>query len=201
YRDINFRERNGFDHKLAILYVGRFAAEKDMDVFIDTAKMLNEKYEDKIHFVMVGDGPMKKDIVKSDFKNVTFTGFLQGEELSKVYASSDIFLFPSSTETYGNVILEAMASGLPTVACKKGGIFENVIDGYNGFLCGEKDTEDFYKAVEKLILNEDLRKAFAKNGLRHAKGKSWDRIFDKLMESYEEVIEECEVRERKIIST
>ncbi|HAZ36915.1 MAG TPA: glycosyltransferase family 1 protein, partial [Clostridiaceae bacterium] len=96
--------------------------------FIDTAKMLNEKYEDKIHFVMVGDGPMKKDIVKSDFKNVTFTGFLQGEELSKVYASSDIFLFPSSTETYGNVILEAMASGLPTVACKKGGIFENVID-------------------------------------------------------------------------
>ncbi|HCL51469.1 MAG TPA: glycosyltransferase family 1 protein, partial [Clostridiaceae bacterium] len=111
------------------------------------------------------------------------------------------FLFPSSTETYGNVILEAMASGLPTVACKKGGIFENVIDGYNGFLCGEKDTEDFYKAVEKLILNEDLRKAFAKNGLRHAKGKSWDRIFDKLMESYEEVIEECEVRERKIIST
>lgn len=200
YRDINFRKENGFDDKIVILYVGRFAVEKDMDVFIDVAKKLNLKYKNKIHFLMVGDGPMKKDITQENIDNVTFTGFLQGEMLSKAYASSDIFLFPSSTETYGNVILESMASGLPTVACKKGGILENVIDGTNGLLCSEKDIDGFYYAVEKLILNEDFGNYLGYNGLRHAEGKSWDRIFDTLVKSYEDVISCYESEDNKIIS-
>lgn len=188
YRDVNFRKKYNIDDKIVILFVGRLAAEKDIDVFINVAKKLNTKYEDDIHFLMVGDGPMKNDIINSNIPNLTLTGFLHGKELAKAYASSEIFFFPSSTETYGNVILEAMASGLATVACKKGGILENVIHGHNGLLCNEKNVQDFYNAVERLILDKNSRDTFAQNGLKQAENKSWDNIFDTLVESYEYVI-------------
>ena len=189
-RDIEYRKSLNIDDKLVFLYVGRISPEKDLNVFMETAKELNKKYMDKIHFLMIGNGPMYNEIKENKLPNMTLTGFLQGEELTKAYACADVFMFPSPTETYGNVILEAMASGLATIACFAGGIKENLIDEYNGLACNEKNKEDFYNACERMILDSDLRKKIAQNGRNYCLKRSWDSIFDNLFNSYKEVVED-----------
>jgi glycosyltransferase involved in cell wall biosynthesis len=189
YRSTELRKSMGIDNKIVFSYVGRVSPEKDLHLFIKTAKRLNEKYMDKVHFLMVGDGPSLKDLKDSAPSNVTFTGFLRGEELSRIYASSDVFLFTSPTETLGFVILEAMASGLAIVSCNSGGITDNLINGYNGLACHEKNEDEFYLASEKLINDEILRLTLAKNAREYALNKSWNNTFDKLLENYHELIQ------------
>lgn len=188
HRDAEMRKALGIDNKLVFLYVGRMSAEKDLDIFIDIVYRINKQYKDKVHFLMVGDGPILREIKDKAPENMTFTGFKQGEELSKIYASSDVFLFTSSTETYGNVILEAMASGLPVIACYEGGIKENLIDGYNGIACRVRNIDDFYNGSVKMIDDKNLRLNIKSNGLKYASTKSWDNVFDGLLNSFKEVI-------------
>ncbi len=197
-RSQDFRKKYSINDKLAILYVGRVSPEKDLDVFIEAAKRLNKKYYEKIHFVVVGNGPMLNELKDQGITNMSFTGFLKGESLQEAYASSDIFMFPSSTETYGNVILEAMASQVPVIACYAGGIKENLIDGYNGMACKVRDVDDFYESCEKLILNQDLRELLKKNGREYTLKRTWDSIYDKLIDSYEGVIDTYSYRKSKI---
>lgn len=188
-RDVDYRKLLNIDDKLVFLYVGRISPEKDLDIFMETAKKLNKKYMDKIHFLMVGNGPLYNEVKENILPNMTLTGFLQGEDLTKAYASSDIFMFPSPTETYGNVILEAMASGLSTIACYAGGIKENLIDEHNGLACNEKSKEDFYNAAERMIVNSALREKIAQTGRIYCLKRNWNNIFDKLFNSYKEVVE------------
>lgn len=188
YRDIEFRKQNGFDNKIVFLYVGRMAAEKDINIFLETAVNINKKYRDKVHFLMVGDGPMKKDLEEAGLPNMTFTGYLKGKELARAYASSDVFMFPSCTETCGNVILEAMASKIPAIVCRSGGVLENVKNGYNGFVCNVKDPEDMFKASERIILNSDERKRLSENAYKHAQTMTWETVFGELVEGYEDVL-------------
>ncbi|MFN4132600.1 MAG: glycosyltransferase, partial [Caldimicrobium sp.] len=109
-REVDFwQKRLGIKkHQMVILYVGRVSKEKGLDTFLKVAKCFPEEV-----FVIVGDGPYREEIENKKPKNVHLVGYMLGEELAKAYASSDIFLFPSETETYGLVVLEAMASGLP----------------------------------------------------------------------------------------
>ncbi len=188
-RDEEFRKARNLNNKTVFLYVGRVSPEKDLDVFMKVAARLNEDYEGKTHFIVVGDGPSLKELKKNAPVNVTFTGFLRGSELLKTYASSDVFLFTSPTETLGFVLLEAMASGLPAVACNEGGIRDNLIDGYNGIPCSEKNEDEFYNACVRLINDEALRKSMSKNARNYVMEKSWDRAFDRLIHSYREVID------------
>ncbi|MTI47425.1 glycosyltransferase family 4 protein [Sporosalibacterium faouarense] len=188
HRDIEFRNSLEINDKLVFLYVGRMSPEKDLDIFMNVAKRLNQRYRDKIHFLMVGDGPMKKELDESKPDNMTFTGFIKGKELAKVYASSDIFMFPSSTETYGNVILEAMASGLPTIACLAGGIIENLKDNYNGLGCGVREENEFFNACEQLITSDDYRRNIGKNARKYTLERSWHKVFNNLFNSYNSVI-------------
>lgn len=191
YRSKALRQRMNLEGKTVFLYVGRMSPEKDLDIFMAVAQRLNEKYHDGIHFLMVGDGPLTKTLKETAPDNMTFTGFLKGEKLCEIYASSDIFLFPSSTETYGNVILEAMASEIPVIACNAGGILENLIDGYNGIGCAEGQVDAFYHGAEELLLNVELRKKLAANGRRYAMDMGWDRVFKDLIKSYQQVIKEA----------
>ena len=98
-----------------MIYVGRVAREKDLDVLIEVYDRLAVR-RPECSLAVVGDGPyLQTRKQRLPYSNVIFTGFLFGEELSQAYASSDVFVFPSTTDTFGNVVLEAMASGVPVI--------------------------------------------------------------------------------------
>jgi glycosyltransferase involved in cell wall biosynthesis len=121
FRDPVFWEGYGGNGRTQITYVGRVAKEKDLDILVEVYSKL-AKHHPECQLAVVGDGPYLKTMKEKLRPTGTFfTGFLHGEELSKAYASSDVFLFPSTTDTFGNVIVEAMASGVPVVVSDKGG--------------------------------------------------------------------------------
>ena len=97
---------------------------------------MNRKYSDNVLFVFAGDGPYLETLQKQALPNTVFTGFLTGEALAELYASSDVFVFPSGTETFGNVVLEAMASGLPVICADKGGVTDFTSTGSTPLFSG-----------------------------------------------------------------
>lgn len=149
-------------HQRVILYVGRVSKEKGLDNFLYVAKCFPEDA-----FAIVGDGPYRKEIEVKRPKNVYLTGYMVGEELAKAYASSDVFLFPSETETYGQVVLEAMASGLPVIVSSKGASHEHVQEGVNGLIATR--PEEYVEALSLLLSNENLRKSMAQEALYSAR--------------------------------
>lgn len=193
-RSLNLRYRLEANDKIVFLYVGRMAAEKDLDILLDSIDIVNSRYGDKAQFVFVGDGPYAKSIKERSYDNVVFTGYLKNKELSEMYASADVFVFPSSTETFGNVVLEAMASGLPVIAVNSGGVKENVFNDYNGLMCTPRDTESFAKAIIRLIEDQQLKETLAANAREHSAVKSWSRIFDQLVLDYSLVQEKSSNR-------
>jgi glycosyltransferase involved in cell wall biosynthesis len=156
---------SNYDNEDVILYTGRIAIEKDLDVFVKVYELM--KNNPKVKFVMVGDGPYLKEL-KEIYKNkIIFTGFLEGKDLSIAYASSDYFLFPSTTETFGNVILEAMASGLIPLVADKGASQENIINHITGFVIENNDPTKYKLILEKLIYNHTLKSRIKKNILNY----------------------------------
>ncbi|MFP4020087.1 MAG: glycosyltransferase family 4 protein [Halanaerobium sp.] len=190
HRSQQFIEENGLTDKISLLYVGRLAREKNLSLLVESFKRLNQKYKKKIELIITGDGPELKRLQKELPDNVIFTGFKNGLELSQIYASADIFAFPSVTETYGNVVIEAMASGLPVVAVMAGGVKENLINNYNGLAVESNDAAEFTAKLEELIVNQRLRKLLAHNARQYALEESWDQVFEKLDRSYQKVIKD-----------
>ena len=121
WRSLEFRRRHKLDDKTVLLYVGRLAPEKDIDVLFKAFEVANRSCSE-LHLLVAGDGPMRQELQLRAPSNVTFLGYQSGEELSRVNASADIFVCPSVTETFGNVVLEAMASSVPVIAPLAGGI-------------------------------------------------------------------------------
>lgn len=185
YRNADFRRVHSIDNKIVLLYVGRVSMEKDLDILLNSFCDISKKYKDNVALVITGEGPMLENFRNDCPGNVIFTGYKHGDELSEIYASSDIFVFPSTTETFGNVVLEAMASGLPVIGAASGGVKDNLINGYNGSSCEPRDTDAFTKATIKLIDNKLLRVAMGYNARQHALQKSWGKVFDKLISDYE----------------
>ena len=181
-----------------LLYVGRLAPEKELDILIGAYCILRKEYRD-INLVITGGGPMAAKLMREAPSEVIFTGYLDGEELAAAYASSDIFVFPSTTETYGNVLLEAMSSGLPVVAPNSGGVMENLVHRYNGLACRPHSVGDMAEAVVLLKENPGLRRTLAEQARAHALTRSWDSVFDRLAEGYYGVVSEsarkCSVKD------
>jgi glycosyltransferase involved in cell wall biosynthesis len=125
---------------------------------------------------------------------VVCTGFKRGRDLSAIYASADCFAFPSGTETFGNVVLEAMASGLPVVAVASGGVTDFLVPNRNSLLCADEDQKSFTKNLISIIGNENLRSRLASDAKKTALSRDWNHIFDGLIETYETVIEEYQQR-------
>jgi glycosyltransferase involved in cell wall biosynthesis len=119
-----------------------------------------------------------------------FGGFIQGPPLAELYASSDLFVFPSTTETFGNVILEAFASGLPVVGVKKGGVADLVLDHHNGFLAQPKNPADFAAKIQILLDQPELRKKLSEGALQTASNYDWLTINRKLIEEGSQLIRE-----------
>lgn len=186
--DPSFKVRIGAENKTLLLYVGRLAPEKDLDILVESMGIIRHSHPD-IHLVMTGDGPLSAKLKEETPPNITFTGYLHGEELAMVYASCDLFVFPSTTETYGNVILEAMASGLPVVAAYSGGIKENLLDRSNGLACRPRSVKDMVKAIIELKENQALRLTLASQARAFSLTRSWDQIFKGLLDSYMTVVQ------------
>jgi glycosyltransferase involved in cell wall biosynthesis len=115
-------------------------------------------------------------------QHARFPGVLRGDDLTRAYAEMDIFVFPSSTDTFGNVVLEALASGVPCVVTSSGGPKFIVRDGETGFVT---DTErDFVAAVTRMMMESDLRKRMSTSARQVALGYSWDAVFDRVYAGY-----------------
>src|SRR5699024_483413 len=138
------------DQKINVLYVGRLSAEKSIMLLIDAVKALPVTLRFKIQVLIVGDGPIRHELeakIKKYNLPIHLLGFLEGESLAKIYQGSDLFFFPSSTETFGNVILEALSSGLPVIGANAGGVKELVVSAHNGILCPRNHIDSFVEAL------------------------------------------------------
>lgn len=192
--NVFFREQFQIKEKNILLYVGRIAPEKDIRIVLETFYSLPERIKKETHLVIVGDGPLFRMLSEQHQSNITWTGFLEGEQLAQVYASSDLFLFPSPTETFGNVVLEALSSGLPVIGANAGGIQHLVTDGVNGYLCEPKNVQAFVSCTTQLLDNHLLRLRFSCEAIDFAKTMSWDEIFEQLIASFSSVVK----RKKKI---
>jgi glycosyltransferase involved in cell wall biosynthesis len=174
------------DNTAMLLYVGRLSHEKNIRVLAEAYRAVART---GVHLVVVGDGPGRADLEAAvRGLPVTFTGYLQGEALADVYASADLFLFPSTTETFGQVVQEAMASGLPVVGCDAEGVCDLIQHGVTGLLTRPKDAADF-AAATRLLLDDPGRRAEMSRAARAwAETRSWAEVMDNLLALYEEII-------------
>ena len=162
------------------LYVGRVAPEKNLALLVDIFKE-----RDNVTLNVVGDGPYLSEM-KRQLPDAEFAGKLTGLQLSRAYANADFFVFPSESDTFGNVVLQAKSSGLPVVVSDKMGPKEQVSHGVNGFVA--TDCDQFAEAVDKLIENSELRKKMGKSAREDAENYTWPRVFERLMQHYEHAI-------------
>ena len=160
-----------------LLYVGRLAPEKNLKLVIQTYNNLKRNHAD-IKLVLVGDGPMRAGLEK-DNPEVIFAGFQTGASLAQHYASGDIFLFASQTETFGNVTLEAMASRLAIVAFHHAAAGELIQSGVNGMLARTHSALDFEMGVQTLLNNQALMQHVAHQACLSARALSWRMIVER----------------------
>jgi glycosyltransferase involved in cell wall biosynthesis len=169
-----FGARNG---EVRLLYVGRISREKDLDLLAAAYRRLRDEGL-PVQLFVVGHGPYSEAFAKS-LPEAFFTGYLTGNELATAYASADIFVFPSTTDTFGNVILEAQACGVPVVVSDSGGPKELVENKANGLITKSHDLEDFTGAIRALVTNPPLRKRMGKSARESVIDRSWPRAFSK----------------------
>jgi glycosyltransferase involved in cell wall biosynthesis len=175
---------------VVISYVGRIAPEKNVDYLADALAIVASR-RPNVRILLVGDGPSRSALGQRLNSIAHFAGYRQGEDLSDHYAASDIFAFSSLTETFGNVVLEAMASGLPVVAVKAGGVGETVQPGSTGILIEpSQPPATFAAALLELIDRPQQRTEMALAAREYAVSQSWDAIMAALRERYQRVIDE-----------
>ncbi len=186
----DIRKRYNIKEKYILLYVGRLAPEKDLKTLSVIMEKMPVQIKQNIHWLMVGDGPNMEEWKERAIvqKNITLTGYLRGEELAKIYAGADLFVFPSYTETFGNVVLESLACGTPAIVANAGGVAEIVEDNRTGRICEKSNADDFISAIHDLLVNDDERLKMGMEARTYALTKSWDVILDRLLVDYSEII-------------
>ncbi len=173
-RDPAFWERHGnWGSKPVLLYVGRISKEKDLDLIVAACRALPDK---SAQMVFVGEGPYTREL-RTLLPEACFTGALSGVELATAFASADLFLFPSTTDTFGNVVLEAHASGLPTIVSDAGGPKELVAHETNGLITRSLDAADFTAAIRRLIDDPVLLRKMGQSARRSVEDRDWSRAF------------------------
>jgi phosphatidylinositol alpha 1,6-mannosyltransferase len=186
-RSPEMRERltGGHPEQPLLLYVGRLAVEKRVDWLLPVITNLAN-----VRLAIVGDGPLRDTLeAQFDGTNTVFTGYMSGEDLAAAYASSDIFVFPAANETLGNVVLEAMASGLPVIAPDAGGVTDHVDVGVNGILFPSEEQDIFVQVVNQLLCDPVTMRSMGSAGRAYAEKNSWPSILDGLLKNYQELLE------------
>ena len=175
-RDPRFFEKFGSTNgQVRLLYVGRVSREKDLDLLADAYRRLRDEGL-SIQLCVVGHGPYSKEFSEA-LPEAIFTGYLKGEELAGAYASADIFVFPSTTDTFGNVIIEAQASGIPVIVSDSGGPKELVENERNGLITKSHDVEDLTRAIRKLVADSEWRKRMGSLARESVIDRTWPNAF------------------------
>ncbi|TBV78989.1 MAG: glycosyltransferase [Desulfobulbaceae bacterium] len=188
-------KRNGFYEKgyqlvdeIKLLYVGRISKEKNLKILEQTFTALHRE-QPQMSLIIVGDGPYRAEMEQNMAgAPVIFTGYLQGEDLAHAYASADIFIFPSTTDTFGNVVLEAQASGLPVVVSAEGGPRENLMHGQTGLIVPTTTPEAFKNAVLAIVGTPGLRQKMQTQARQYMEDRSFDKSFDQVWAHYEQAV-------------
>ena len=177
-RDPHFWDKFGQTNgAVRLLYVGRVSREKDLDVLASAYRQLR-KEKVPVQLFIVGHGPYSETLAEA-LPDALFTGYLQGKELAAAYASSDIFVFPSTTDTFGNVIIEAQASGVPVIVSDAGGPQELVDDQTNGLVTKSHDVEDFARAIRTLAADPARRREMGTKARESVINRTWPSAFRK----------------------
>lgn len=171
----------GAAEPVRFLYVGRVSKEKGLDALFAAFDLVRSGGRDA-ELAVVGDGPYRTALEREvrGRRDVRFTGVLHGDELATAYASADVFVFPSLTDTLGNAVLEAQASGLPVVVSDRGGPQELVRDGITGLVARGGRAEGFAAAMARLHDDTTLRRAMGKQAVEAARRLSWDGFLAEL---------------------
>ncbi len=175
------------DGNVLLLSVGRLSNEKRTNVLLDAYRQLRERAPNA-RLAIVGDGPARADLEQAAPDGVTFLGELRGDALAQAYASADVFCFPSTTDTFGQVILEAAASGLPAVAAAAGGALELVGHRKTGVLVPPDDPAALAEALLELVDDVPFRLALGRRALAGAQSRSWAGSYEELRRSYETLL-------------
>lgn len=178
--------------QVVVGYVSRIAAEKNINYLVSALESVASE-RPEARFLFVGDGPARTETERRMGAHARFVGYRSGDDLADHYAAADLFVFSSLTETFGNVILEAMASGLPVVALRAGGVGDTVHPGETGFLIDPGGPpSEFAGAVLRVIDGEALRRRMASSARAYATSQSWTEIMGALRDRYREVVESAE---------
>jgi len=178
------RPRDG--DRIDVLYAGRLTREKGADLMAD-AFLAARARNPRLHLLLAGGGPEEGALRARLGRSATFLGWLEGDALAAAYASADLFLFCSQTDTFGQVILEAQASGLPVVAVAAGGPAELVVDGRSGVLCPPR-VEDLARALATLAGSRGARERLRRGSLAAVAGRSWDASLARLGAGWERAL-------------
>ncbi len=178
-RDETFWSGYGLDGEFKFLYVGRISREKNLALLLDAFGRLRARGV-SASLAMVGDGPHREDLMARNDPGVAFTGVLQGAALAAAYASSDVLVFPSTTDTFGNAVLEAHASGLPAIVSDRGGPADIVRRNQSGLIVDIGKPDALVDAMEQFALSPPLRSKYREQALRTAEESRWEEVFDQL---------------------
>ena len=189
-RDMAWRRSLGIaDDEVAVAFAGRLVKEKNTAIYMRVMNALTDRGL-KVKPLVIGDGP-EMAAMRAGLRNGIFAGFLHGEALARAYASSDVFFFPSESETFGNVTLEAMASGLPAVNAIASGSNSLVAEGVTGHLVSARDEAGLAEKLETLVRDAELRRRMGEAARARAMDYSWDNILSGLLDSYRQVLREA----------
>ena len=183
------------DGGFVIGYVGRLTVEKNIHFLAELEKALIDAGLANFRFLIVGQGA-EEAWLKANMRQATFTGVLRGEALATAYANMDVFAFPSQTDTYGNVVLEALASGVPAVVTRSGGPQFIVRDRETGFVAG--NTQEFVSAVLNLARDANRLQAMRVPARAQSMTASWDAVFESMYSTYERNLRNCAASGKKL---
>ena len=173
---------------LLVTYIGRIAREKNLRQLLTAWSALGSE-RGSAQLALVGRGPLEDSIRRRQIPGVHVLGLMHEQRLAEAYASADLFVFPSTTETFGNSLLEAMGSGLPCLAANAAGVLEFARHGQNAWLVAPNSSAAIGQGLRRLLHDPGLRHRLAQGGLATAAERTWHQVYDRLLEDYREAIE------------
>ncbi len=174
--------RNRHDDVFRLGYVGRLTPEKNVRFLAALAGVLRSSGQNNFEFLLVGQGS-EEQWLRDNVPNSSFTGVLHGERLAEAYAGMDLFVFPSKTDTFGNVVLEALSSGVPAVVTSEGGPKSLIQNNVTGYIAAS--DSDFVQKVNDLINDRETHRRMGQAARLYACTQSWDSVFERVFLAYQ----------------
>ena len=192
-RDPNWRRRQGWsDDDVVVLWLGRLVLEKGVEIFVDVVRQLQQAGH-KVRPLIVGAGPAEERFRALD--GTTLTGHLEGISLARAIASADLMINPSTTETFGNVILEAMASGVPVISADAPNARALIKPGQTGILCAPREPSDYVRAIARLIEDPAERRRMGEVARTASTKYDWDTASSAVEQAYSRTLTEFAPRQ------